>query len=107
MVVKNGMLVTLADLWSMHRNGAGWGEIIQRELRVKLGTLVRESSGGKSEEFMESRIVTDSGRPVRTLGGPGRATPIQRPRRSSLKVAGRGLSWPGLLYPWPGEVSPD
>lgn len=70
-VVKNGTPVTLADLWQMHRNGAGWGKITQRELGVKLGTLVRESRQGNSSGVAESGIVTGSGRPVSALGAPG------------------------------------
>ncbi|MBI3781337.1 MAG: hypothetical protein HY278_09835 [candidate division NC10 bacterium] len=70
-VVKSGTPVTLANLWRMHRNGAGWGEITQRELGVKLGTLVRESSEGKSGGFTQTGIVTGSGRPVSALGAPG------------------------------------
>ncbi len=67
-VVKNGTPVTLADLWRMHRNGAGWGELAQRELGVKLGTLVRESRKGHSSGVAESGIVTGSGRSVSAPG---------------------------------------
>ncbi len=70
-VVKNGVPVTLADLWRMHRNGAGWGEIAQRQLGVKLGTLIRESPKDNSSGVAGSGIVTGSGRPVSALGAPG------------------------------------
>lgn len=61
---KDGTPVTLADLYQMHRDGAGWGKIAQQELGVKLGTLARESARGSGEET--SGIVTGSGR---SLGG--------------------------------------
>jgi len=89
---KDGTTVTLADLYRMHRDGAGWGEIAKRELGVKLGTLVRESASGRqfmttpktrkegttsppssstgtgSEAGAQTGIVTGSGRPGNAHG---------------------------------------
>lgn len=99
-VVKNGTPVTLADLWSMHRNGAGWGEITQRDLGVKLGTLVRESSQGKSGEFAETGIVTSSGRSV---GAPGHGHLTSGEETSGI-VTGSGRPVSTLGAPGQGHV---
>ncbi len=96
---EDGTTVTLTDLHRMHQEGAGWGEIAQRELGVKLGTLVRETAtGGKFQTGpMPGEEGTSTPSATTTAVGEETAAGLLTGKGRAARPEGRAMKKTGIV----------
>lgn len=85
--------LTLADFLRFHReDGRGWGEIVQTELGVKLGTLMRETASGRDFSTVPPGVGQETTTPSSTSSkGAGGETAA-----GIVTGSGRAVQAPGL-----------
>lgn len=94
---KDGKTVTLADLYKMHQDGTGWGKIAQRELGVKLGTLVRETASARQYSQVSSPPSVSTAAGSGRGGESGIFTGANRSMDGSAVLHGNGGERSGIL----------